>query len=375
MCLLIVGKSTTIRQQLLQTPGLIEDIYGHNEDGLGVMFVTAKQQVKVAKRLPKGAQGFREMIAAMPNDDRPVAVHARMKTHGDIDLENCHPYQINDASWLMHNGILHTGNAADRSKSDTFHFINDYLSELTPDALHAPGMVKMLGDFIDNNRFAIMSADGRLSVVNREQGIEHDGVWYSNTYAWEPSLLIPGYRTKSFTGYGRRWGGHLADLDDDERYGGYRSGGAAWAAAYEVDDEPDAMTEFELGVHQTLMDYDVSTLGAMLDDPELRGETIDYILTNYEITPYHMKGRDSIEAEDVSDRVRTAARAWRDYKDDTLDGLARTTPHSVAEALLYYCDFVHVDDPDRGQDEQPATNGNVIELGNGFRVEMPAEVM
>ncbi len=33
MCLLITGKSDAIRNTLLTTPGLVEDIYAHNPDG------------------------------------------------------------------------------------------------------------------------------------------------------------------------------------------------------------------------------------------------------------------------------------------------------------------------------------------------------
>lgn len=330
MCLLITGSSNAIRTQLLQTPGLIEDIYGHNEDGLGVMYVTAKQQVKVVKRLPKGAQGFREMIAAMPDDDRRVAVHARMKTHGDIDLTNCHPYQINDASWLMHNGILDTGNAADVSKSDSWHFIADYMQGMGPDVLHNPGYLKMLGEFIGNNRFAIMSADGRLSVVNKDQGVEHDGVWFSNTYAWSPHLLIPTYKPRAVYGnYGRRggWGGHLGDFDT---WGSMDKGSDKdWLKDPEAYDEADTTEAYvEEMVEECLYQYDSTTMGELLE--EFPDETLAYLVASYRITQYIRY--------DPTEYPHSYAEAVQAWIDGEVGRLSRMDPVVVAEALIQCCD-------------------------------------
>jgi len=36
-------------------------------------------------------------------------IHYRMKTHGDIDMDNCHPSRVTDDIWMAHNGILSMG--------------------------------------------------------------------------------------------------------------------------------------------------------------------------------------------------------------------------------------------------------------------------
>jgi hypothetical protein len=51
----------------------------------------------------------------------------------------------------------------------------------------------MIAEFIGDNRFVFMDGDGRMSHVNYDQGVEHEGMWFSNTYAWSPSRLIPNY--------------------------------------------------------------------------------------------------------------------------------------------------------------------------------------
>ena len=48
MCLIITGKSSKVRSTLLDTHGLLSDIYTSNPDGIGFMYGTAKG-LKVTK--------------------------------------------------------------------------------------------------------------------------------------------------------------------------------------------------------------------------------------------------------------------------------------------------------------------------------------
>lgn len=335
MCLLFSGSSTAIRAAFLNTPGLIEDVYDKNSDGFGFMYSTThkgQNKLKVVKQLPRSAADVRKMFEALPNDDRMVAGHARMRTHGDINLDNCHPYPINDASWLMHNGILHTGNKKDTSKSDTWHFIEEFLKEAQPDTLHDPAMVKLLGEFIDNNRFAIMSADGRLSVVNKYQGLEHAGVWFSNTYAWSPSLLIPSYRTKTY-GY---WGGHLTERELDEAFEDRTSA---------EDDTYDESDIVEL-VMECLDQSDTYKLADTLD--VYGAQAISAILENWMINTY----REFNEAN-FGVLMRKTVEAWASYDDEHLFDMLDTEPRRViaAEALLFYCDMEYAGEYEFEDDE------------------------
>lgn len=345
MCLLITGASNSIREQLLQTPGLIGDIYNKNGDGLGIMYGT-ESGLHTYKCLPANANDFKQVIELLPNDDRDVAIHARWRTHGDIDLDNCHPYQVNDTTALMHNGILSTGNTADESKSDTWHFIKDYLSTVPDDVLHHAGFREMLGDFIGNNKFAIMSADGRLSVINKDQGISHDGVWYSNTYAWTPRLLIPGHgsfgksrRAKWTSNYGG-FGGHLGananayGLWDDEdevetrMLGNAGAGAGSAKASAEVSEASDEPC-LEFNVEQALYNYDSSSL-AMCLEQEFNA-TIDFIFNTYIIDKYIR-----YRPEDYAVGYIAAVEGWTKYDADILRSI---DPTIAAEALIQCCEW------------------------------------
>ena len=123
MCLIITGKSAKIRSTLLDTDALLGDIYSSNPDGIGIMYATSKG-LKVVKMLPKSLADATQFITKLPNDDRELAIHFRWTTHGHTDMTNCHPYDVVPGYVaMMHNGILHTGNDADKAKSDTWHFL------------------------------------------------------------------------------------------------------------------------------------------------------------------------------------------------------------------------------------------------------------
>ena len=196
MCLLITGPSQSIRSTLLHTPRLLEDIYVSNADGIGAMYPSASG-LQTPKALPRTVQQARQFIQALPKDSRNLALHWRMRTHGAINKANCHPYTVVPGQLeMMHNGVLHTGNKADPGMSDTWHFIQDYLAPLAQHGaglIHEPALVALIAEFIGDNRFAFMTEDGRLTVINRDDGMEHQDLWFSNTYAWSPELLIPSY--------------------------------------------------------------------------------------------------------------------------------------------------------------------------------------
>lgn len=181
MCILIHHTPETVF-----TDEVLRDFYDSNSDGFGACWGDG-EKVHVLKHV-----GSVEDIITLYNDHvrgKECIIHFRMKTHGDIDYENCHPYHITDNLWLAHNGVLSTGNVADTTKSDTWHYIRNYLRPMVEkygeDALFDPQIQAFLGSHIGTgNKFGIVHSDGRIAVINRSQGVNHFGAWLSNTYAW-----------------------------------------------------------------------------------------------------------------------------------------------------------------------------------------------
>ncbi len=196
MCLVMTHNHDTILEK-----EWIHDFYDHNPDGIGVMFAE-DGKLQIIKSLPKNedeAWLFYESTIR----GRDCVVHWRMATHGNIDLTQVHPYVIAGPDVMpklafMHNGVLHCGNATDKTKSDTWHYNESYLKPLLDpdsggsiDLAFRPAFTAMLGDAIsDNNRFVFMDDQGRVEIVNMWTGVRWRDMWMSNTYAWDaPSRL------------------------------------------------------------------------------------------------------------------------------------------------------------------------------------------
>jgi hypothetical protein len=191
MCLLV----TQTKSSPILSNEWLEDFYTYNSDGIGVMWANHGDLV-IKKVLPKSADDFIHFYHS-EIAGKDCAFHLRMRTHGDIDLTNCHPYEVLTRSehgidlWLMHNGILSTGNKADESKSDTWHYINDYLRPMlsaNPDFAFHPSFAEIVGEHIgSSNKFVLMDNEGRQAVINQNAGVYWAGLWLSNTYAWTAS--------------------------------------------------------------------------------------------------------------------------------------------------------------------------------------------
>lgn len=348
MCLIITGKSSQVRSTLLNTHGLLSDIFTSNPDGIGFMYGTAKG-LKVTKTLPKNLGDANAFIQRLPNDDREIAIHFRWTTHGNTDLINCHPYDVIPGYIaMMHNGILHTGNAADKTKSDTWHFINDYLHtavSASPDLVYDTGFVAMLEEFIGNNRFVFMNGEGRMQHVNFEQGIEHDDLWFSNTYAWSPSRLIPSYKSASLKSYSYT-GSYGSYMDDeyDEMYDYNASFGikprsvsahsAAYdEAAYDYPDDESGFIRPELDeLASALTECDIQTMEIWLE--EMPAYTITTLLHTFEASALDYSPRaelcvpdqgiyDMLIEGDASGLISYATKSY-------------SASSSIAEVICYY---------------------------------------
>ena len=339
MCLLLTSTSAKMRSTLLNTTGLIEDIYDKNSDGLGAMYAN-KSGLKVVKTLPKNAADVRKFVESLPNDDRELALHFRWRTHGEINLAQCHPYPVIEGTALMHNGILDTGNKADVTKSDTWHFIADYLAKMSADNLHCPKVTEMIGEYIGANKFAIMSADGRLTVINKDQGVAYDGVWYSNVYAWEPSLVIPTYKKRPvYSGFtSSQWSQGISKKDmwagmdeGDDLYGASPLGRSIpW-----TDEEDDDVFQVQECVDSAIFNSDDEELTALIEAFPL--DTLRHICDTYTVTEYANTDDQDLTPGVVAVRQALCRGDVLDLMERLEDDLTGIMPDRIATCLIFFC--------------------------------------
>lgn len=344
MCQIISGPSNLMRSTLLNTSGLIESLFKSNSDGLGMAYRN-KRGLKIVKAMPKSVLDVRHIIENMPDDDRPIVQHWRFATHGTVNIQNVHPYVVVPGKVaLVHNGILETGNDKDRTRSDTHHFVQDFLAGLVgkyPDIIHDDSFKKMLGDTIGNNRFVFMDNEGKLSIVNEDQGVKHGELWFANTYAWDPSLLIKGYRsryhsTHSITqaeldAYKAAWDGFDEDAYDSWKH--ERSAGPTWGPNREANFLKAVADSAVDVVADCLEDYADDALAALFDR---------YVVMENR----HTDSTRGVQAEIVEALV--------DQNMAELRHQCRVRPEILAEVLCYYVDVIDLEEWDAQQEDGTA---------------------
>lgn len=152
----------------------------HNSDGGGFAFVN-EGKINIVKGLMNWKdwlETYQEAEFMFP--DSPFLIHFRIRSMGDRDEANTHPYELPDGMGaLIHNGTLRgTGAEYGTGPSDTALFTKKYGKALTFDIVEKEKMV--LESAIEYNKIAILYADGRHQILNESLGMEMNGVWYSN---------------------------------------------------------------------------------------------------------------------------------------------------------------------------------------------------
>lgn len=187
-----------------------------------------------------------------------------------------------------------------------------------------------------------------MSHVNFEQGVEHDGMWFSNTYAWKPSALIPNY----YTGVSKGWKytNYAAWDENDYEYDytgtirpvGYKSNTLALPRAHDANYDEGAYEwkdsdSADLGVViKAVVDVDVDTMSRMLNEyPDVALPALFNAMT-----PVESKFN---ESHDMSTKEKYLLDLVIDQNVEELIEYAYSTmaaPQILAEVICYYCDWV-----------------------------------
>lgn len=158
-----------------------------NPDGFGVMYAE-NNTVHVIKSIVS-----KQLLPLLDTlQDKDCIVHLRYKTHGLVSHDNCHPYQVTDDIYMMHNGVIQTANIDD-AMSDSFNFARYVLSPIlsaNPCLFGTVQFEKMVRGMIgDSNKIILLRADGIKQTIGN--GVIHDGIWYSNNSALPVAVYTP----------------------------------------------------------------------------------------------------------------------------------------------------------------------------------------
>jgi hypothetical protein len=167
----------------------LQRCYNTNPDGAGYMFHKNNQLY-----IKKGFFAFDDFWRSYKRDQKKECViHFRIKTHGPINKDNCHPYMVNDKFAFVHNGIISGYNAAD--KSDTWLFNEDVIQPFVQKwgnlELFQDPIKKLIENRIGYSKLIFMDNEGNTKIFNEDKGYWDEGVWYSNAGYKKPAPYIP----------------------------------------------------------------------------------------------------------------------------------------------------------------------------------------
>jgi glutamine amidotransferase len=193
MCLLILAKGgSTPSKKSLRRAGKA------NPDGFGFAIIgNDKIHTYKSMDLEETIGNFYDMRERYPKGH--AIFHLRITTHGVTNIDNCHPFQVNDDLVMGHNGMLPI--KEENGKSDTHLFATEWLPEFDmSELLDTPDGIAELSKFATGSKLAFLNTGSQLAkpfyIINEHLGHWKDGVWYSNS-SYKETVWYPSYNSYS----------------------------------------------------------------------------------------------------------------------------------------------------------------------------------
>jgi predicted glutamine amidotransferase len=178
MCLIIhKPKDAKINLDLLQSAS------EYNPHGYGFMAFAGPQKINIFRDQKTNFDELRRAYTHFAKYE--CVIHLRLRTRGNINKTNTHPFRITNSIYMAHNGTLDI-NCRVPGRSDSWHMANDLLSPLlrrSPKVIHNKTFQNYMAKKIGvNNRIVFMDADQQQTIIiNKALGVEYHGVWLSNS--------------------------------------------------------------------------------------------------------------------------------------------------------------------------------------------------
>jgi len=204
MCLAIYNESQVLKDEVFFNASI------SNPDGMGLLWSDG-HKLHTYKELWDWRKFYETYADIRRMTPHPIAIHFRWATHGTVDVDNCHPFMVNDGLGFIHNGVF-SNVAYDKELSDTRVFNRDVLQALRPDFLNDEDTVRLLHVATKGSKLVFLDKAGRGDIINQDAGLWDSGDWFSNrsyvytapvtkSYAVTKQAVLPGL---PFAGAGKK---------------------------------------------------------------------------------------------------------------------------------------------------------------------------
>jgi predicted glutamine amidotransferase len=163
-----------------------------NSDGFGYMYYDPeKKRIVTGKGLITDVEKVVELFKSLTPYE--VCYHFRMKTHGKINDEQAHPFQVLDKEthgidvYFMHNGVI-SKVKEEGDESDTQAFNREILQPILrskPNLIKSDAFRRLVEEYIGTgNKLLFMYGNGKVVKFNEKQGSTFKKCWVSNEYSF-----------------------------------------------------------------------------------------------------------------------------------------------------------------------------------------------
>lgn len=149
-----------------------------NPDGCGFAYIDKKTSDIIINKFMLFEDFWKEYSKLQKNNT--MLIHFRIATHGNVEIQNCHPFKLNDRMALIHNGIISGYGSKTENLSDTRDFISKVIGNISHKMWKNPSFRELVGKAISYSKFAILDTDENYYIINEDKGHWYNGVWFSN---------------------------------------------------------------------------------------------------------------------------------------------------------------------------------------------------
>jgi len=161
----------------------LEQCWEYNPHGAGIAYALNGKVF-----IEKGLMTWEDFQIAFASadiwTDLAALFHFRIRTHGDTDEANTHPFEVVPGKLAFaHNGVMSGMTRTSRPDlSDTQVFNRYILQQLPHNFLRNSGMTALIENMIGGrNKLAFLDGSGKITIINERAGTRKDsGLWFSN---------------------------------------------------------------------------------------------------------------------------------------------------------------------------------------------------
>ena len=202
MCVICVKPTNT----LFPSKETLQNCFFNNDDGAGFMY-TFQDKVHIQKGLMTFESFWNclEQARQKTGDNVPYVMHFRISTQGH-HKECTHPFPLSSkmtnlkklkgtcSIGVAHNGVLKLTSDGAKDYSDTMKFITDYLYCIVDGDKQwykNNNKLKLVERLTENNRLAILDANGHIITIGKGWIKDKDGCMYSNnSYSYKKQTVV-----------------------------------------------------------------------------------------------------------------------------------------------------------------------------------------